>query len=75
MNPKLRSAVQLLVGNATLPEIERELYWSACWFYLKTEAVAAALGVTPQTVNNKIRRYSIPVAEWRETRRRQRKIF
>lgn len=71
----IRPEIEVLIGRATLPEIERQLYWCACWIYLKPESVAQVLGVTRQTVNNKIRRYSIPVAEWREIRRRQSKIF
>ena len=71
----LREQIQALIGNATLREIERELYWAAWWYYLKAEAVAESLGVTKQTAYNKAEEYQIPIEEWRTIRMRQSRIF
>lgn len=67
----LRETMKEAVQAGDLHDITREAYWCVLVMHPNEIAAAAVLGVTRQTIRNRIREYGWDIQEFRELKRRQ----
>lgn len=68
---QLRDVMKEAVTAGDLHDITREAYWCVLVNHPNEIAAAAVLGVTRQTIRNRIREYGWDIQEFRELKRRQ----